>query len=1083
MPQERDAHHALVEREAQLRAILDTEPECVALLAADGALLEINPAGLRMIEAESLDQVKNQCVMPLVVEEHRTAFRELTERVMRGESGTLEFQIIGLRGGRRWLETHAAPLRDVTGEVTALLGIMRDITERKRAETALRESEERFRLLVDHAPEAIVLLDVQTGRFIHSNPAAERLFKLPSVELARRGPVELSPATQPDGEPSSAKARALIAAALAGETPVFEWTHRDATGREFPCEVRLLRMDFGGRAIVRGSVLDITERKVAEARIRQLTRTFAVLSDINQTIVREKDPQALLVAACRIAVEQGGFKLAWIGLAESDGRLRVVAHAGADLETSRVLRGYVEGEQPECIFTFSALQFGEPSVCLDIAGDERTAAWREAALVRDYRAMASLPLKVGGRIAGTFNLYADTAGFFDTEELKLLDELAGDIGFALEAQEQERERRRTERALQDLVRTVDGIVWEADPDTFQFTFVSPHAERLLGYPTERWLTEPDFWTDHLHPEDRERAIHYCVTCTRAGQDHQFEYRMLAANGRTVWLRDLVTVVIEKGHPVKLRGIMVDITAAKQAEAALRESEERFRQIAETIEDVFSIADPTNNHVLYVSPAYERIWGRSVQSLYTSPREWFEAIHPQDRARVLEAATIRQATGKYDLEYRIVRPDGQERWIRDVAYPIRDESDRVSRIVGVARDITEQRLLEEQLRQAQKMEALGLLAGGVAHDFNNLLGAILGNAELARQDLDDAHPALESVREIVAAGHRGKDLAQRLLTFSRPQSAVLRPIALQSVVEEAVRLLRSTLPAGVQITLRCIARSTTILADASQLHQVIINLATNAWQAMEEERVGRIDFELDTCDVDDRLAALHPGLTPGPHVLLSVTDTGRGMDAATRERIFEPFFTTKPPGRGTGLGLSVVHGIVRTHGGAISVEGEPGRGATFRLYFPMCAASAVRAAEDSGSAHRERGRGEHILYLDDDEPLVYLAVRFLERLGYRVTGHTRADDALTAFRANPGDFDLVITDLSMSGMSGFNVATELMRIRADVPVVLCTGYLRPGDAEKARTLGIREIILKPNTVEEFGAVIRRILAPRSQAETQ
>ena len=1308
------AEAALRESEARLRAIFEAEPECVKLLAADGSLLSMNPAGLRMIEADSFQQVEHRCVYPLVVEEHRAAFRALTEQVLRGESSTLEFQITGLKGGRRWLETHASPFRDPAGKITAVLGITRDITarkaaeaerdrlfnssidllcvagrdgffkqlnpawtralgwmleelmarpwlefvhpddreaslqakatiegdqpvlnfenryrhrdgsyrwlqwkaapvpagervfavarditerkraeaalresearlrevvraanvglwdwdlpsdtvwfspewkrqighedhevphrfaewegrvhpddlpaalakvraylakpwpnyenefrfrhkdgtyrwilaraslltgpegkpvrmlgshlditERKRAEAALRESEERFRLLVDHAPEAVVLLDPETGRFAHSNPAAERLLGLSAAELTRCGPVECSPSVQPDGQPSGTKARALVAAALAGEKPVFEWTHRAASGRDIPCEVRLLRINLWGRAILRGSVLDISERKAAEARIRQLSRTYAVLSDINQTIVREKDPQALLTAVCRIAVEKGGFGLAWVGLVATDGQLRVAAHAGAAGEALEVVRAFVEGPRPDCAFTYHALNHGERALCLDIAGDERASGWREAALAHGCGAMASLPLRVGERTVGTFNLYAGAAGFFDADELRLLDELAGDIGFALETHETERERLRAEQTLRDLIRTVDGIVWVADPDTFRFTFVSLHAERLLGYPVERWLTEPDFWTEHLHPEDRERAVRYCVASTQAGRDHQFEYRMLAADGRAVWMRDLVTVAVEDGRPVKLRGIMVDVTAAKEAEAALRESEERFRQMAENIDEVVWMTDAEKTRMLYVSPAYERIWGREREELNAAPRAWLDAIVPEDRERVRLAATTRQATGDYREEYRIQRPDGSRRWISERAFPIKDATGRVYRVVGVAEDVTERKKLEEQVLHAQRMEAIGTLAGGVAHDLNNILAPVLMMMGILKLKLTEAADR-QLIDLVESSVQRGAGIINQLLLFSRHVAGDNAPLDLRHLLREMVALMREIFPRNINIVEPKAATLPPVLGDATQLHQVLMNLCVNARDAMPKG--GTLALTAREIRLEDTQAFPHPEARPGRYVVIGVQDTGHGIPKNIRNRIFDPFFTTKEAGKGTGLGLSTVLGIVRNHGGFMTVYSEEGLGTHFKVYLPAAEPSA-KPEEPSAVATPARGHGETILVVDDENSVLLAEQFVLEQNGYQVLTAAGGKEAVHCFLNNQDRIRLVLTDLMMPGMDGIALARSLRATHRTLPIIATTGLDREEKRDTLAALGITDVLTKPCLPSVLLAAVRRNL---------
>jgi PAS domain S-box-containing protein len=390
--------------------------------------------------------------------------------------------------------------------------------------------------------------------------------------------------------------------------------------------------------------------------------------------------------------------------------------------------------------------------------------------------------------------------------------------------------------------------------------------------------------------------------------------------------------------------------------------------------------------------------------------------------------------------------------------------------------------EMQLRQSQKMEALGRLAGGIAHDFNNLLSAILGNAQLARQDLGEGHAALVSVDEIKTAGCRARELVQRILAFSRQQEPHRARVDPTVLVEEAVRLLRATLPAGVELQTSYSSDIPHVLADAAQINQAMLNLGTNAWQALPGG-VGRIDVTVSTCEQDSDWCVQHPATAPGRFVLIRVCDTGVGIDQSIRERLFEPFFTTKAVGEGTGLGLSVVHGVMQAHHGAITVESEPNRGATFSLYFPALDGDAptapIRSVIDSDRPIV--GAGQEIMYVDDEEPLVFLATRLLERMGYRVCGYTRADEAIAAYRNEPDRFDLVITDLSMPGMSGMDVAREILHLRPHAKVLLVSGYLRQSDLDLARAIGVCDVVLKPNTVEELGPVVNALVAPISAAQ--
>jgi signal transduction histidine kinase/CheY-like chemotaxis protein len=409
-----------------------------------------------------------------------------------------------------------------------------------------------------------------------------------------------------------------------------------------------------------------------------------------------------------------------------------------------------------------------------------------------------------------------------------------------------------------------------------------------------------------------------------------------------------------------------------------------------------------------------------------------------------------------------------------------------------RDEASSAALEAQVREAQKLTAVGTLAGGIAHDFNNILATILGNTALARSDVG-ANPdaALESLEEIQKAAKRARDLVQQILSFSRRSPTEKRPIDLTAVVEESARLLNATLPGRLKLRVNCVAGGVMVLADQTQMLQVLINLATNAMQAMREGQ-GCIDIALDTLILDAapvgtrrQLQGLHASQTE--HVArLVVSDDGPGMDAATLERIFEPFFTTKPPGEGTGLGLSVVHGIVQAHGGTIKVQSELGKGTTFTIYLPVTkwtgeAPNATGVVSATESVIERAGNGQqHILYLDDDEALVSLMKRALERSGYRVSGFVRQEEALAALRADPDAFHLVVTDYNMPGMSGLDVARAVQTIRADLPVAVASGFVDVPLRENADQAGVMEIIFKADDLETFCAAVLRLVEGSGKA---
>jgi len=467
--------------------------------------------------------------------------------------------------------------------------------------------------------------------------------------------------------------------------------------------------------------------------------------------------------------------------------------------------------------------------------------------------------------------------------------------------------------------------------------------------------------------------------------------------------------------------------------------------------------------------------------------FFDTLQPDDRVRESETfhAALDSDTPALESEYQVLWPDGQTRTMLSIVRFHRNPDGQALAVAGTVQDITARKdaeaahaSLEAQLRESQKIEAIGTLAGGIAHDLNNIISIILGNSELACGDVTNNPKTLESLNEIQKAGIRARDLVQQILAYSRRQPTTRKVISLAPIVDEAVRLLRATLPARVLLDVNCKADAPPVLADATQIEQILINLATNAAQAIGDTP-GRIDIRLASVLPDKALLKKVPALQamqhrhPGRVVRLSVHDTGCGMDAATMQRIFEPFFTTKPVGEGTGLGLSVVHGIMRVHEGEIRVDSEPGKGTTFELYLPASQAPGTAAIQEP-TPPATTILSQHVLYIDDDESLVFLVKRLLEKRGYRVSGYLQQQQALDALRTDPESYDLVLTDYNMPGMSGLDVAREVRTIRPDLPVAIASGFITEELNALAEGVGVRALISKPNAVVDLCDVIQGLL---------
>ncbi|MBC8039999.1 MAG: PAS domain S-box protein, partial [Opitutaceae bacterium] len=393
--------------------------------------------------------------------------------------------------------------------------------------------------------------------------------------------------------------------------------------------------------------------------------------------------------------------------------------------------------------------------------------------------------------------------------------------------------------------------------------------------------------------DAIRQIREALAARRSFEGELLNYRK---DGTPFWNHLSITPVLDElGKVVNFIGILQDVTARRKAAEDLRASEERFRQIAENIHEVFWMTDPEKHSLLYISPAYETIWGRRCADILKNPSDWLKAIHADDRGRVAAAAK-RQLQGNYDEVFRVVRPDGSIRWVRDKAFPIRDHTGKVYRIVGTAEDITETRKLEEQFMQSQKMEAIGTLAGGIAHDFNNILAAITGYTELIKMQITNDPQVEAYLKALLQASSRATSLVRQILAFSRQANHERRPLQLRPLVEESLRLLRATLPVTVAFETDIDAEIPGVLADATQVHQVLMNLGTNAAHAMSAGP-GKLGVRLELREVTDEFAGSTTRLRSGPHVVLSVSDTGCGMSDEVMERMFDPFFTTKAPGEG------------------------------------------------------------------------------------------------------------------------------------------------------------------------------------------
>jgi len=633
--------------------------------------------------------------------------------------------------------------------------------------------------------------------------------------------------------------------------------------------------------------------------------------------------------------------------------------------------------------------------------------------------------------------------------------------------------------------------------------VNRSAAQWLGVPAQDWVGQA-FQTLCADPPDVLAAV-----LRQGARSTQFSpARLTLKRGHFESCRcELARVAAQGKHPAgllvrlqpqsvaatsfralneRIEALSREVARRQAAESALREQGDWLRVVLRSIGDAV-IATDTQARVVLMNRVAEQLCGWPEAQARGQPiAAVFRVVHALTRQPatdpIRKVLQERRLVG-LDPQSLLLARDGRELPIDDAAGPILDAEGRLLGVVLVFREISERvqaeqarRLLEQQLRNAQRMEAVGTLAGGIAHDFNNVLGAILGNTALAEEELAADHPARPWLAHIASAGQRARELVRQIMAFSRRQPQQLRRQTLQPLVEECAAMLRSTLPASAQLRVLLYDEPLHVLADATQVEQVLMNLCTNAWQALRGSS-GRIGLTLAVYEGEapEGLAAGFGAWQPGRYARVTVSDNGCGMDAETLQRVFEPFFTTKSKGEGTGLGLAVAHGIIAEHRGALTVHSTPGKGTRFELLLPLVdgADSELMPLELPASAP-VLGQGRHVMYIDDDEVLVATVDALLSRAGFRVSAFASPRAALLALSSTLLDVDIVVSDYNMPELTGLQVATEVARIRPGLPVIVSSGYLSEDLHQGAKAAGVAQLLNKEETYERLAALIDEVL---------
>jgi PAS domain S-box-containing protein len=1009
------AEEALRESEERFRAIASSTPDHIFIQDQELRYsMVINPQ-LGLTVEDMIGKTDRDILSPADAEKLTRIKRQVLET---GKPIQLEAPLVSSRGDIQFFEGSYIPKFNVRGETEGLIGYFKNITERKQAEEASR----RYELLSGHSRDIILFIRRDDLRILEANAAASDAYGYSREEL-----LTLTIADLRAPETRRLTAEQIAEADLRGI--LFETVHRRKDGSTLPVEVNSRGATVSGSRSLISVIRDITERKQREARIARLTRLYAVLSQVNEAIVRTHTEERLYGEVCRIVAEEGRFPLVWVGRVR-DGEVIPEAFCGPASDYLKGIRVQTEGDLGRGP-TGTCIREDRPVINDDFDINPLTAPWREPALRFGFRASAALPLRRQGRPEGMLTLYSGEPGAFDPEQVNLLEALCADISYALEAMHQERLRikaeedlRRSEARSKVLSQTAGRLLATDDPQGIVNELCREVMAHLDCHTFFNFLADETLSRLHLNawagiPEEEARKIEWldyggavCGCVARDGGRIVAEHIPATPDIRTELVKSY-GIKAYACHPLLGLGGKVIGTLSFGTRGRETFSEEDL-----------SLMKAVANQVAI---AMERM------SLI---------------------AELQRSKG--DLEIKV-----QER-----------TADLAEANKGLQAEIAKREKAEHQLLQAQKLESIGTLTGGVAHDINNILGPIVINSEMALMDLPKGSGLRNILEMILKSGLRGKDLVRQMLLFGRKSEKRQEVLPFGSLVTETFKLLRSSLPATIQMRLQMETKPEAVYADPSQIQQVIINLCTNAAYAMRGT-TGLIDISLQGITFSS-MDVPEPDMQPGDYLALSVKDTGSGMDEEVRKRVFEPFFTTKPVGEGTGLGLSVVYGIVKSHKGGITVYSEPGRGSIFRVYLPK---AETRVSEKTESLKPVPGGNERILFVDDEEIIVRSMRNMLGRLGYKVMTVTDSEEALRLFSAKPSEFDLVMTDQTMPSMTGEDLGRELMRIRPDISIILCTGYSDLISWEKAMAMGFCGFILKPFTLRESAELVRRILDQR------
>lgn len=1129
----RQVERALRESEARFRAVIDNSPAAIIVKDTEGRVLLVNKQWERQ-HGLSAASAEGKTLLDLFPRETAAILNDHDDEVIAaGRSTEFEYETVGVDGLPQTDMVVKFPIFGPDGSVAFVGASHTNITERKRAEEALRWSEWDLRGILDNMVDTFFRTD-RDGRIIMMSPSVAELTGFAPEQMLGRHFAEFF------ADPGTPTDLMTLLDENGGKLDGYEvlLRHRDGTELWALTTARRYFDEDGDVAGIEGVAHDITERKRAEQALRDSEdrfRDFAEASsdwmwetgtDNSYTFVSDRlvdllglpreeiigqlpftlgDPivhPADLGAHDEVFAKRQPFRDFQYSIKDREGNPHVIRVSGKpSVDADGTFLGYrgtanditaiVAAEERETLVRRQFLDAIE-TVPVSFAlfdSDDRLVLWNQ---LYQSQILPEIRLKPGlrfedlvrqtaahGRIDGSaeqreawirgrLDRHRDPSGPFvlqrTTDWLQIREHRTPD-GSTLLVAVDITDLRRTEEALRDAQASLESVLsaapvalWAMDADD-RFTLCrgmglgtpGGRVDDMVGRTvTEVYGKYPEI-VDAANRARHGATVH--ATASVAGRYFALRFQPVLGSG---------------GEYRGCVGVAIDITERRQAEENLRKLSLAVEQSPAAI-----LITNLDGIIEYANPRfYETTGFTAAETLGKTPA--FLKSEDTDAEQFDEMWTTIMSGREWRGEMRNRRKNGELFWSSTAICPIINSAGDITNFLSVAEDTTDKRRMDEQLRHAQKLEAVGTLAGGVAHDFNNILTGILGHCQIAIEKLEPDADVQFNLDQIMVASDRAKELVQQLLAFSRRREANLKPVSLNAIVDEAVKLVHASIPSTISIRWSVAENAVTVLADPTQIHQVLLNLCSNAADAIGDTG-GAIEICVEGITTTTTIGVAGHDLAPGQYACLRVGDTGCGMDAYTLARAFDPFFTTKPVGAGTGLGLAAVHGIVQDHGGGIEVVSEPGKGTSFSIYLP-CA--LVETTKDIKKTRAEFGGTERILLVDDERMVLQSIGTYLEHFGYKVEALTSPAAALAVFQSMADQFDIVVTDQVMPNMTGDVLARKLRELRPDIPIILCTGYAPPASALARKAVGINEVVRKPIEPSELGQIIRRTLDARS-----